>query len=287
MKYLSANNLIRLTILFLSFNLTAQEDTPIKYTSSNKGKFFISWGGNREKFSRSDITFKGEGYNFTLDDVKAHDKPKGWHIDYINPARMTIPQTNAKLGYFISDHYSISLGLDHMKYVITQYQTANIQGAINLPPDQDGSQFNGVYNNDPIVLTEEFLQLEHTDGLNYIYTEFSRHDDISSIFNINNTDVFQLTISEGMGVGLLYPKTNTALILKERYDEFHLAGYGVSIRAGLNFTFFKHYFIQTDLKAGYINMGDIRTTNNTSDRASQHFFYLQRIISVGAKFKFW
>lgn len=287
MKYLTVNALIKLTIILLSFNLTAQEDKPIKYTSSNKGKFIISWGGNREKYSRSDITFKGDGYNFTLDDVKAHDKPKGWHIDYINPARMTIPQTNAKVGYFISDHYTISLGLDHMKYVMTRYQTANIQGSINLPPDQEGSQFNGTYNNDPIQLTPDFLKFEHTDGLNYIYTEFSRHDDISSIFKINNTDVFQLTISEGMGAGVLYPKTNSTLLLKERYDEFHVAGYGVSINAGLNFTFFKHYFIQTDLKAGYINMGDIRTTNNSSDSASQHFFYLQRIISFGAKFKFW
>lgn len=287
MKYLPVNALIKLTIILLSFNLTAQEDKPIKYTSSNKGKFIISWGGNREKYSRSDITFKGDGYNFTLDDVKAHDKPKGWHIDYINPVRMTIPQTNAKVGYFISDHYTISLGLDHMKYVMTRYQTANIQGTINLPPDQEGSQFNGTYNNDPIQLTPDFLKFEHTDGLNYIYTEFSRHDDISSIFKINNTDVFQLTISEGMGAGVLYPKTKSTLLLKERYDEFHVAGYGISINAGLNFTFFKHYFIQTDLKAGYINMGDIRTTNNSSDSASQHFFYLQRIISFGAKFKFW
>jgi hypothetical protein len=37
----------------------------------------------------------------------AHDKPKGWHVDYINPV-MTIPQTNFRIGYFINDHYSIA-----------------------------------------------------------------------------------------------------------------------------------------------------------------------------------
>jgi hypothetical protein len=37
-----------------------------------------------------DITFKRKDYNFTLDNIAAADKPKGWHIDYLNPTRMTI-----------------------------------------------------------------------------------------------------------------------------------------------------------------------------------------------------
>ena len=64
------------------------------------------------------FTFKGENYDFIVTDAVAHDKPKGWHLDYINPGRMTIPQTNLRIGYFISDHYNISIGLDHMKYVL-------------------------------------------------------------------------------------------------------------------------------------------------------------------------
>jgi hypothetical protein len=56
-----------------------------------------------------------------------------------------------------------------------------------------------------IKITEKFLQFEHTDGLN-VNTEFSRHDDISSIFNITNTDKIQVNLTEGVGLGLLYPK---------------------------------------------------------------------------------
>ena len=41
----------------------------------NKGKMFAYWGWNRGHFSTSDITFKGENYNFTLDNVEAKDKP--------------------------------------------------------------------------------------------------------------------------------------------------------------------------------------------------------------------
>ncbi|MFM2010708.1 MAG: hypothetical protein RLZZ479_1099, partial [Bacteroidota bacterium] len=173
----SLKNLILTSALLLfTVSLFSQETLKIqdKYTAHNKGKFFVSWGGNRESYSKSDITFKGISYDFTIYDVTAHDKPKGWHIDYINPGRMTIPQTNFRMGYFVNDHYSIAIGVDHMKYVMTQNQTANITGYIGTRPT-----FGNLYNNTPVVLTENFLIFEHTDGLNYVNTEISRHDDIS------------------------------------------------------------------------------------------------------------
>jgi hypothetical protein len=40
--------------------------------------------------------------------------------------QMTIPQTNFRMGYFISDHYSLA-GVDHMKYVLTQNQTVEFR----------------------------------------------------------------------------------------------------------------------------------------------------------------
>jgi len=270
------------TFYSLTQAVSAQEKTanPDKYTAHNKGKFFVYWGGNRENFSKSDIHFSGDNYNFTLHDVTASDKPKGWHMDYVNPARMTIPQTNLRIGYYINDHYNIAIGVDHMKYVMNQNQTVNITGEIN-----EGTPFDGTYNNDPIVLSEDFLTFEHTDGLNYVHSEFSRVDDISKIFKIRNTDKFQLNITEGIGAGVLYPKTNAMLLGKERHDDFHISGYGLSAKVGLNFTFFKYFFIQTELKGGYIDMNDIKTTFNDSDKASQHFFFLQRIIAFGGIFR--
>jgi hypothetical protein len=269
-------------ILFFSINASAQEQIKLqdKYTAHNKGKFFVSWGGNRDSYTKSDVTFRGKDYNFTLDNMIAHDKPKGWHVDYINPSKMTIPQTNFRMGYFINDHYSIAIGWDHMKYVMTQDQTLNMTGTIT-----GNAPYDGVYNNTPTVMTESFLLYEHTDGLNYVNTEFSRHDDISSLFQIGNTDKIQINLTEGAGIGLLYPKTNTTLLGKPRHDDFHVSGYGTSLKAGLNVTFFKHFYIQGELKGGYINMQDIRTTQSTADSASQDFFFFQRIIAVGGIFK--
>ncbi|OYU79439.1 MAG: hypothetical protein CFE23_14160 [Flavobacterium sp. BFFFF1] len=280
-------NSLAALVLLLSLHTHAQEttDAPERYTAHNKGKFFVSWGGNRESYSRSDVRFWGDNYDFTVYDMEAHDKPKGYQIDYVNPARMTIPQTNFRMGYFINDHYSISVGWDHMKYVMTQDQIATVNGFINLDASEEGAIFNGNYNDAAIPMTKDFLQYEHTDGLNYVNTEFSRTDDISKLFKIGNTDKIQVNVTEGVGAGILFPKTNTTLLGKERHDAFHVSGYGASLKAGLNITFFKHFYLQGEIKGGYINMPDIRTTQSASDHASQHFLFLQRIISVGGIFR--
>ena len=273
-----------LVLIFNTVFVFAQKkDLPIlreKYTAHNKGKFFIFWGGNRDSFTKSDIRFQGNGYDFTIYDVKADDKPKGWHIDYLNPSRMTIPQTNFRFGYYLTDHYSVSIGVDHMKYVMVQNQTVNMTGTIS-----GNSPFDGTYNNDPTVMTPDFLTFEHTDGLNYVHAEIARIDDVSKYLRLPNTDKFQLNVVTGVGGGFLFPKTNTKLLGQERHDDYHVSGYGFSGKAGLNFTFFKHFFIQTELKGGYINMPDIRTTFNNTDKASQHFMFLEKTIAFGGIFK--
>ncbi|TDR25931.1 hypothetical protein [Flavobacterium cheniae] len=274
--------MVVLTFCVFSQYTFSQEtvENPEKYTAHNKGKFYIFWGGNRESFSKSDIRFKGADYDFTLHNVSAHDKPKGFHIDYFNPARMTIPQTNLRIGYFISDHYNISIGFDHMKYVMYNDRRVSYSGYYPNP---------GTYNENPangeLTLDEDFLLFEHTDGLNYVNTEISRVDDISKLFKINNTDKIQVNVTEGIGGGFLYPKTNTTLLGKDRYDEFNIAGYGVSAKVGLNVTFFKYFFIQTELKGGYIEMNNIRTTQDKADSAEQNFWFLQRILTIGGIFR--
>ncbi len=110
-------------------------------------------------------------------------------------------------------------------------------------------------------------------------------DDISKIFKINDTDKIQISLTEGVGAGILYPKINVMLMGKERHDNFNIAGYGMSVKVGVNITFFKHYFIQGELKGGYINMPNIKTTFDNSDSASQHFMFFERVIAFGGIFQ--
>jgi hypothetical protein len=263
-------------------NDCAQNSFSQKYTAHNKGKFYFYWGGNRDNYTKSDIRFTGKDYDFTLYDVTAHDKPKGWHVDYINPARMTIPQTNFRMGYFLNDHYNVSLGVDHMKYVMYQDVAVTISGKY-----PNAGSFGESLPNNQVLLTDKFLTFEHTDGLNYVNAEVCRVDDLSKTLGLSNTDKVQINFTEGVGAGVLYPKTNTKLMTDEnnRHDDFHISGYGVSAKAGLNFTFFKYFFIQTELKGGYINMPDIRTSFNPADRASQDFWFLEKVIAFGGVFR--
>lgn len=265
-----------------AFAQTERDNATARYTANNKGKIFFFWGGNRGYYTDSDITFTGSNYNFTINDAVAVDRPKGWHIDYINPLRMTIPQTNCHVGYYITNNYTVSLGVDHMKYVMKNNQTVKMNGYIS----GSGTSHDGVYNNADKVLTEDFLTFEHTDGLNYVVAEGARIDDISRLFGIRNTDKLQVSLTEGLGFGVMYPKSNTKLLNKERYDEFHIAGIGVNAKAGLHLTFFKYFLIVGELKGGYINMYDVRTTYDIADKAKHDFFFFETVLGVGGTFRF-
>lgn len=124
------------------------------------------------------------------------------------------------------------------------------------------------------------MQFEHTDGLNYVNISLRRFDEFYK------KGFLTLGLTEGIGLGVLYPKTNTSLLNKERYDEFHLAGYGVDVMAGINIGLFKHFFIQTELKGGLVNLPDIRTTFDPSDKASQNFVFAQFNFMFGGRFSF-
>jgi len=223
-------------------------------------------------YSKSDFTFTGADYGFEIKDVVAKDRQSPFGIDpYLNPARATIPQYNFRLGYFINNHWDISFGIDHMKYVVQDNQTIKI----SVFDDSPLTPYDGTYNNYDISTTSDFLLFEHTDGLNYINAAFRRSDNIATI------EWLSFNFTEGVGIGALYPKTNTTLFRKERYDEFRWSGFGFDAMVGVNAKFLNVFFVQSELKGGYINMPNIRTTNSTADKASQLFYFGQINILFG------
>lgn len=264
-----------LILAFAKSPIFAQEKVEI-WKPNKKGSFYIYWGWNREAYTKSDITFQGKSYNFKLEDVIANDRQSLFKADlYFNPATITIPQYNLRLGYYFKDKYEISFGADHMKYVMKNFQTTNINGEIA----NSGTPYDGVYTNQPIILDTSFLLFEHTDGLNYLNLEVRRSDALINVKHLNLSTVF------GAGAGLLVPRTNTTLLGNPRNDEFHLAGYGLGLVGGLKVSFFKYFFIQGEAKYGFIHMPDIRTTRNPEDKAKQHFFFMQYNVVFGAQFQ--
>lgn len=253
----------------------AQHKTEI-WKPNKKGSFYIYWGWNRGAYSKSDITFTGKSYNFKLDDVIANDRQSAFRPNlYFNPGSMTIPQYNLRLGYYFKDKYEISFGADHMKYVMKNFQTVNMNGTI----ENSGTPYDGVYTNYPMMLDTSFLLFEHTDGLNYLNAEIKRSD---ALINVKH---FNVSVNYGVGAGMMVPRTNTTLLGNQRHDEFHISGYGLDLVGAVRFNFFKYFFIETEAKYGFIHMPDIRTTRSPADRAKQHFFFMQYNVVFGAQFQ--
>ena len=89
--------LIFITIMLFSLNKTTAQSSDYK-----KGDFYTYWGWNWSWYSKSDISFKGDNYNFKLHKAKAQDRQTKFTIDnYLNPANITTPQYNFRFGYFI------------------------------------------------------------------------------------------------------------------------------------------------------------------------------------------
>lgn len=142
------------------------------------------------------------------------------------------------------------------------------------------TNYNADYDHREIEIREDFLTFEHTDGLNYENIELRHYSSLKPLGNWN------INIVEGIGAGFCLPKTNSTLLGKGRNDEFHLAGYGLDALAAIQMVHKKGFFVQSEVKGGFINMPDILTSPNTIDRAQQNFFFFQYNLVFGYQFAF-
>ncbi len=273
--------LLSLLLILASFSAQAKErflGPRTEEVKSNKGKIYLFYGWNSGWYTNSNIRFQGDNYDFVLNDVVAHDRQTAFDFGtYFNPSTITIPQTNFRIGFFINHKIDISFGIDHMKYVMDQGQRTTITGSID-----NETIYNGNYSDDDIVLDEDFLTFEHTDGLNYLNFEITRNDNLLKALNIrSNEDKIKLDFLVGFGAGGMLPRSNIMLMENVRHDEFHLAGYGIDVKTGLNLSLFKHFYLRSELKGGFAHLTDIRTTPSKSDRARQRFLFGQLNFMVG------
>lgn len=260
-----------------------------------KGNLYASWGYHNAFFSKSDIHFKGEGYDFTISKVTARDEPGGHDfLTYVKPNMFTIPQFNWRIGYFINNKTFINFGHDHMKYSMDR-QVTLLTGVIT------GDVNPGVYNNTEVIVGDDgssgvyqsslldslpsgfVTEFEHCDGLN----DFSFEIGQVAQFWIAKSGKHALSAQGTFNVGMLIPDSDVDILEHEPMHErklwrkgYHLAGYSLSASIGLQFDFFRHFFILGKLKAGYINMPDINTTID-GGKASQHFNFLEPMMLIG------
>lgn len=251
-----------------------KEKTPAEKDAANAKRWSVYWGWNRSNYSNSDIHFKGVDHDFTLKDVQATDRPGEFGLDslfetYLNPANLSLPQTNLRVAYQYSADTAIALNLDHMKYVMVQDVSVPISG-----------QINGVTQSGQQVLADNWMTYEHTDGLNIISLEIEKQRPVTWFGANHKSKAFALA-----GVGIALPKSNVrmGMIGQERNDEFHVAGYSLAVGAGLEVDVWKDLFMRAAYKFGYVDLPDVLTSSR-GDKASQHFTYNELIFAVGWRF---
>jgi hypothetical protein len=262
------------TLLLTPIWLQAQESS-----AKSKETFFLCWGYNRSAYTTSDIHLVGQGYDFTLFDVRASDKPYPFDPKvYFSPTQLSIPQFNIRGGWQINKKWWLSLGYDHMKYVVNNNQFVRISGAIDSTAS---AQYAGTYNNETVLLKPDFLAFEHTDGLNFISTDI---DYVQSIWK-SNDERFSLEHRLGISMGILFPRTDVMIFDKRGPNIWNLAGIGAAVKSQLRLYFFNHFFLEGVAKAGRINMPKIQTTGVDGEFAQQKFSFIEGFWVVGYQFK--
>src|SRR5689334_7770455 len=129
MQKLAGEFLLLIALLCSSSALYAQENTA---APKNKGVFYVSWGYNKDWYSRSSIHFEDhvtDNYDFIVHDVSACDKPL---LNKIFSKNLSIPQYCYRVGYYFNDkrNLGIEISFDHAKYIMNHNQQAHISGYI-------------------------------------------------------------------------------------------------------------------------------------------------------------
>lgn len=266
------NLILLFTILIINISF-GQEN------KKEKKKFSFYWGYNWSAYTTSTLQLEGEGYNYTLHNITAKDRPTKFDANtYFNPQYLSIPQFNTRVGYQWKEKWALSFGYDHMKYVVNPYQRAPITGSIKT---ENAGNYKGYYSTgDSININKDFLEFEHTDGLNYFTFEI---DNVNELFNLKQ-GLLILELRTGIGIGFIIPRTHANIFDVPGPNIFNFAGYGTSLKSEFRLQFKKHFFLQATGKAGYINMPHISTTRNKADKASQEFGFVEGMWAIGTNF---
>ena len=100
--------MVRMKFLFVVLMMVtplasnAQHNRNKNKDSKARGTMFGYWGYNRSGYTKSNISFVGPDYDFTLNGSTAHDHFEEFTLNnYFNINNLTIPQFNARIGYYI------------------------------------------------------------------------------------------------------------------------------------------------------------------------------------------
>lgn len=248
---------------------SAQHNRNKNKDSKAKGTMFGYWGYNRSAYTKSNIRFVGPDYDFTLNGATAKDHYLGLSIDnYFKIRNITIPQFNARLGYYFKNHWAISFGYDHMKYVFDDNNKVFLSGEIG-PNADPVTSWSGTYNAEPISTHTEYFHYENSDGLNYLRFELTRTD---HLMELGNNNQFVLSSNLGAATGGLLSFNDFRFGGVNTMKTVSMSGYGLSLHANLRAEFWRHFFVQSGFSSGFHHQVKVRTRPKDSSSFARHMY---------------
>ena len=238
---------------------------------------YLQWGYNTEWYTKSNIHFTmPNGTNFTLHNARALDRPDLDAI-YKKPKDISIPQYNYRIGFYLNNKHSraIELNFDHAKYIVTDWQRVHVTGTI------DGKPVNG----DSTLNPQTFLHFEHTDGANWLHINYVHQQ---TLLMKKNSKSPLINFIWKAGAGINIPRTDFTWRGDRLNNDFHVAGYNISVEAGARIYPLKKIFFEFTGKTGYVKYLNA-LSNSTAQkgiRARHSFGYFEVIGTIGYDIKF-
>ena len=268
--------ILTLLICLLPLLSVAQHKPQKNKVSYAKGTLYGYWGYNRAGYTKSNLRCVGPGYDFTLAGATGYDRPEKFGTAYVDPKRFTVPQFNIRIGYYFKDHWAISGGYDHLKYVFADKNHVLLSGTIDPGVD---SNWVGTYNAEPVVTNQADFHYENTNGMNYINFRLMRTD---RLLTIGGNEWFALSSHVGAGLGMIFSVNDFTFGGQKDVFTYSISGYGASGYLGLRMEFFRHIFIQPNFGGGFLHQVKVRTRpDDPSSYARQALGYIEFNTVVG------
>ncbi len=259
-------SILLFALLLLPFFTEAQSKKKVTYA---KGTVFGFWGYNRTGYTKSNMRFVGSGYDFTLQGAQASDNPEKFTFDsYFNITKITIPQFNARVGYYFKNHWAISIGYDHMKYIFKDGNQVKLSGTID-PGVDEVTNLSGTYSGADFTTDRETFHYENSDGLNYLRVELTRTD---QWVRLGKKDWFGISSNVGVSGGGLLTFNDFTFAGQKDVRTISMSGYGLSLHTGVRFEFFKHVFLQSNLNGGLQHVLKAKNRPNDPTAFTRHAY---------------
>jgi hypothetical protein len=252
--------LMALSTLFSSGN---SQELKKKEKPAEKGWVYFAGGTHRIWYTPSTISVRrhtSPSFDFTLYHVKGKDDG-GLRWDE------GAPEFGYTVGYYFANKgFGLEYHYDHIKYYARPDQVVHMKGVIDRT----------TYDKDT-ALTDDFFELEHSDGGNYAMFNIVKWLPITA----TKDRKFVLDWLIKGGLGFVNPKTNSTIMGTRRDDKYHLSGYVIGAESGLRFNVFKYFIATTSFKGVFANYNKFLIDGGFG---KQKWFSLQFNYMFGAQF---